>query len=257
MTPRTARHTPPYHIREAAEFSSRMGGLDETVKAWFFALPKEKRKAVFDRYGALYGQDAKAYAQNAWRLWKSSRRAMSGLVAKRLFDCLPPLMPEREKYALAARLWERCAPSSSLRLSVGPSAPRTAVAAAVAAHFDRTVRDCFIPKSLRDTFRWLAEDDVRACERLLNSFVRQEKELACLEAGETVALLQRQKREHPELVRTARKTVRAGKHTVELIVEGPAGSAEVREWTPPLTKSVPRLGWLVAAASFVCFLLFR
>ena len=31
------------HIREAAAFSQRMGGLDETVKAYFFKLPPEKR----------------------------------------------------------------------------------------------------------------------------------------------------------------------------------------------------------------------
>ena len=182
---------------------------------------------------------------------------MSGVVAERLFACVPPLMPERDKFDLAGKLWERYAPTSSLRLSVGPSAPLEAVLEAVSAHLDAIVQDHYIPPHLSENFLWLADNDVVAYERLLNFFVRQEKKLALQEVSRIVPLLQKQKREHPELIQDAKKTVRAGKHSVELLIEGPAGSTEVRRWSPPLSASPFRWPLLVAGLALLCFLLFR
>ena len=245
------------HMREAAEFSSRMGGLDNTVKTCFYKLSAEKRRAVFDLYGERYGAGAKTYAQKAWQLWKTNRRTMSGMVAKRLFDCVPPFMSEREKYSLAEKLWQRDAPASVQKISVGPSAPLSAVLNVVTDRLDAVVTDHFIPPSLSEHFRWLTENDVLAYEQLLNFFVRQEKELARQELSAILPSLQQQKREHPELTHDVKKTIRAGKHSIELRIEGAPDSREVREWRAAKTHEATRLGWFIAAAAAVGFLLAR
>ncbi len=244
------------HIHEAKVFSAQIGGLDEVVKNYFFGLGPAARKKVFDAYGAANGASAKSYAEYAWPLWKANKRKMSGTVAKRLFDCIPPLMPEAEKYALARRLWDRYAPSTKMKLMVGPSAPVENVLGFVYSKLEAAVQDHYIPPNLKNTFCWLAQNDILAYERLLNFFLHQEKDLACQEIRGIIPLLQKQKREHPELTQKTVKTVGVGGHTIEIIVDGPADSLEVREWTPSLCENNRSSFWLwiIAAIMLLMFL---
>lgn len=239
------------HIREAEEFFAQLGGLDEVVKNYFFALSPTARKKVFDAYGAANGASAKSYAEFAWPLWKANKRKMSGTVAKRLFDCIPPLMPEAEKYDLARRIWDRYAPRTMLKLLIGPCAPIESVLAFVYGKLDAAVQDHFIPQALKNNFRWLAENDVLAYERLLNYFVHQEKALACQEVRSIVPLLQKQKREHPEMTQKTVKTVCAGGNTIELIIDGMPDSNVVREWVPTLYEKHGSSFWMWVIAGIL------
>ena len=99
------------HAQEAKEFSKLVGGTDEDIKQWFFGLSAAERGPIIQAYGDAYGQLRREYAEEAFPHWRSGRRRMSGLVAKRLYSLLPPHMPISARLSLVESLWRHVAPT--------------------------------------------------------------------------------------------------------------------------------------------------
>ena len=133
------------HIEAADQLSRELGGTDKDVKSYFFALPPSEMASLLDEYEQRYGKSAREYATNTLSNWQSGRVQMSGLVAERLFNMLPPRMPLAEKYKLTERLWEHFGPRSKKRLRVGPDSDHEAAVEAVRHHFDQVVTQYKIP----------------------------------------------------------------------------------------------------------------
>ncbi|HZL20093.1 MAG TPA: hypothetical protein VFG23_20335 [Polyangia bacterium] len=51
------------HIQAAARLSQELGGTDKDVKAYFFALGRQRLNPIFDEYQRLYGRPAREYAE--------------------------------------------------------------------------------------------------------------------------------------------------------------------------------------------------
>lgn len=179
------------HIREAQELSVKLGGTDRDVKEYFFSLSPQKLERIFDVYEKRYGRDKRSYAEATFEDWRVGRRQMSGLVASRLFDLLPELMPLTKKYELVANLWSRLGPSSHKTIAIHYETSVEQVASEIAKHVEQTVNAYTIPAPLHQRFSWLSHGDVRAQQQLLNHFRELEKqqaiELSTLQAAAILA----------------------------------------------------------------------
>jgi hypothetical protein len=165
------------HIEEGREFSREMGGTDEDVKAYFFQLNLSELSQILSEYGRLYGKSPETYAREAFPDWKTGKRQMSGLVAKRLFGLLPKSMPIDQKYSLVKSLWKFKCPRSQKRYYIGPDVAASQVGETISTYLLETVKNYDIPDEIVNRFRWLAEGDVELQQKLANHFMQLERVL--------------------------------------------------------------------------------
>jgi len=163
------------HVAEADAFTREMGGVDQDVKNYFFALPPERLSSILSEYRRAYGEAAGQYACDAFDSWKSGSRQMSGLVAKRLFELLPKRIPLRDKYKLVESLWSLKGPSSRKQIFVGTDATVDEIRQTVEYHFNDVVTPHQIPSDLAFRFKWLSEGDVKIQQELYNYYSSLEK----------------------------------------------------------------------------------
>jgi len=204
------------HIAEAAVLSRELGGTDEDVKSYFYALNATQLKGVFEEYGKQYGQDKRSYAEEALPHWKSGRRQMSGLVAGRLFSLLPRRMPVAKKFELVESLWRFRGPSSRRTIYAGPDACPVELTSMVRGHLREKVQSYVIDETISKRFDWLAENDSKLCQDLRNHFLHLEKEQLSAASydriGVMLAQIQRADVQHQTLI----QTFEVGKHQVEV-----------------------------------------
>ena len=229
------------HIEEGEAFSREIGGTDKDVKRYFFSLGRQNLESILKEYGQKYGYKAEDYARETIPRWHKGTTKMSGLVAKRLFNLLPPRMPIAMKYELAENVWKHFGPSSSHSYMVGPTADVPTIASIVSEKLDEVVSRYDIPENVQNRFNWLAAGDVRIKEQLLNYFRQMEKRLAVEKVNAELPVLQRQMREHGEVTGRAKTIIQVHRHNVSIWVEKQLED-EIREGTP-----VPE--WTLASGS--------
>lgn len=222
------------HIEDARVLSEELGGTDKDVKAYFFSLSDEEMGSLLDEYATRYGDPAREYAVNTLGDWKSGRVKMSGTVAERLFNLLPPRMPIGIKYKLTENLWEHFGPKSKKRLRIGLEADLGSTVEAVKAHFDEVVVQHRIPDQLERRFNWLACGDVAVKQQLLNHLRSQERLL--LSEGARLQLpvmIDHLKLDREALTTRVSQTLKIGKHELELLIDPDAEGCSIEEWTAP------------------------
>jgi len=222
------------HIEDARVLSEELGGTDKDVKAYFFSLSEEEISSLLVEYGTRYGDPAREYAFNTLGQWKSGRVKMSGTVAERLFNLLPPRMPIGVKYKLTENLWEHFGPKSKKRLRIGLDADLGSTVEAVQAHFEEVVLQHRIPDQLERRFNWLASGDVEVKQHLLNHLRSQERLL--LSEGARLQLpvmIDHLKQDNEALTTRVSQMLKIGKHELELLIDPDAEGCRLEEWTPP------------------------
>ena len=245
------------HIKEAEQFSREMGGTDADVKAYFFSLPDTELDSILSAYGRQYGSSKEAYARQTLPYWRNGTRAMSGLVAKRLFDFLPSRMPLKMKFKLAENLWRHFGPKTNHSYVVGPRASVAAVADKISTRLDKVVTAYRVPERIRSRFNWLSAGDVQVQEQLLNHFRRMAKTLAIGKVNLELPVLQRQVKEHGDVTRRAKSVVQVHKHEIELWVDGTLED-QIREGRPAIERvsDSSGFGWLWWVVGIALLLLF-
>jgi len=189
---------------------------------------------------------------------------MSGLVAKRLFDLLPPRMPLSKKYELAENIWKHFGPNSRHSYTIGPNADVSTISEGVSEKLDEVVTIYSVPENVRNRFNWLASGDVQRSEKLLNHFRQAEKSLAVEKINLEVPVLQRQVREHSDVTGRARSIILIHKHEVSVWVDGRLDT-EIREGAPiedqrrgpyPGSDSGSGLIWIAVVIGVILFFVF-
>lgn len=219
------------HIEQAKTFSQEIGGTDRDVKEYFFSLERQELERILLEYGKKYGASAELYARSAMLRWKSGATKMSGDVAKRLFDLLPPQMPLKKKYELAENVWRHFGPKSSHSFSVGPEVDINSLAQSVASVLEEEVSNYSLPENLRRRFTWLSSGDIRVKEELLNYFREIEKKIALQKILLELPVLQRHFRDNPTVSRQAKTLIQVHKHEISLRIDPKLGN-QFREETP-------------------------
>jgi len=236
------------HIRQAKELSAELGGTDEDVKEYFFSLSPAELKVVFDEYERRHGQLKREYAEEAMPLWKSRVRHMSGLVAGRLFDLLPPSMPLDTKYGMVKTLWKKHCPGSNRFVVVGPDATVEAVSAFVESHLMEVVLNYKIPEPLERRFRWLSTGDVNIYQQLLNHFLETEKQLVIDGVRRQIPILLQHLRQNGDITRALTKHIEIGKHHLELTFDSGATGVKNQE---AIIRRPAKSGCMVLVAACV------
>jgi hypothetical protein len=208
------------HVEEARRLSQELGGTDEDVKQYFFAVPQAQLNRILNLYEVRHGQQARQYAQQTIRRWRTGERRMSGLVASRLFNLLPPLMPLEDKYRLITNLWHHVGPSSKKILRVGLDANIDDVLLTVKQHMDEVVVRYAIPDNLERRFNWLSAGDAHVKQNLLNHLRHMEKSLVVEGArAQLPVLLAHLQSEQGNHTHRLAQILQIGKHELELAVD--------------------------------------
>jgi hypothetical protein len=224
------------HIEEARQFEKEMGGTVSDVKQYFFSLKDVELDAVFAAYSRQYGASKEAYARQVFFRWKSGSSKMSGLVAKRLFDFLPPRMPIATKLELAGNVWRHFGASSTHHFTVGPNADEKQVIERIHETLTAEIQDYNIPENVKNRFDWLATGDISVKEHLLNYFRRMDRKIATDSLHEQLPVLQMQMRDHSRHTSSLQTTIQIHKHSVHVWID-PRLDAQFREGQPERKRS--------------------
>ena len=243
------------HIREAEQLSERLGGADEDVKAYFFELPPALLDDVLEEYGRRFGALAREYAEETLPRWRDGHVKMSGMVAARLFDLLPPRMTAKERFRLADNLWRNIGPQSSVAWRVGLDIDVESVASVVDQHFCDVAAHYKIPDALERRFTWLAAGSVQIEQELLNELQEHDRKLAVVGARtKMTVLVDHMRRDTAGHTTRLVETLKVGKHELKLCLDRTArGIAPMAPTDMESTGSYGFLWWIGAAAVLVGF----
>lgn len=255
------------HVLEAKQFSEEMGGTDEDVKKYFFSLPWNELNIILKEYGRQYGASPEEYARDTFDSWRTGRRRMSGLVAKRLFALLPPRMPLEKKYELADNIWRNFAPQTEHNYKIGRNANIDILAGIISNKLNDTVSAFNIPINIKNRFAWLSAGDIRVEEQLLNHFRQQLKSLAVQKIILEVPVLQQQINESPEYTGLAKTKIIINKNEVSIVVDKsldteiletqrPSPAAGVTISKPAADKKTGCLGPIIVLIIVILILLY-
>lgn len=208
------------HVREAEEFADQIGGADGIVKDAFFALSGKSLTYLLDKYEELYGYAPRQYAQKTISKWQSGDRRMSGIVAKRLFKLMPPLMPTSQKHLIVEKVWKRYGPHSQKYIYVGPDTELASVLAEIQRYVESLTVVYAIPANLERQFDWLSDNDVTVKQQLLNYFMDEQRKAALASIWLNVPMILEQlSAEHAGQISKLSHTVFVGNHRVEIIAD--------------------------------------
>lgn len=230
------------HIHAAENLSRELGGTDRDVKQYFFSLSDQQLDSILREYQAKYGAQAANYARATMAKWKTGAVTMSGMVAERLYNLLPPRMPLQDKLKLTESLWHHVGPASSKTIYVSPDADINTVEKVVREYFTTHAVSYEIPTSMETRFNWLAQGDVSVKQQLLNHFRALEKDLLTRALQTQLPLLQAQFSNHAAMTTGAAQVLCVGKH--ELRIEVNPRVTGVSETRPPPPRSAADLAWL-------------
>jgi hypothetical protein len=238
------------HVQAARELSHLLGGTDEDVKRYFFALTPRELSPILDAYERENGRPAREYAEATIPLWRSGARKMSGLNAERLFRLLPRFMPIRKKYELVESLWTQAGPRTEYSIAFGPNASPDAVGDAVARHLVATVNSHTIPDALQRRFVWLADGDVQVMQQLLNHFLERDRQQVLSAITPMVAQVLQVARDS-DFVQKFTRELEIGGHKVTVFLDPRATEVTISEGSPLYLAGFDSSWlWMIAAAIF-------
>ena len=187
---------------------------------------------------------------------------MSGMVAERLFNLLPPRMPLGVKYKLVEGLWHHVGPSSKHRIRVGADANVTEVIELARSKITEFVVNYKIPSNLDSRFNWLSAGDVSVKQMLLSHIQEVEKTIVVEAVRAQVPVMLEHLRSAGLHTGRLAQIVRVGKHELELLMDKTVTGARIEDPSViinPLRQNTlnPYIFFvLVFVAALVIFLLF-
>lgn len=155
-----------YAVSRRRELSSTFGGIDRDVERLFLALDREDLEELLEVYEEEFGKSAATYARNTFPKWKKGTVRMSGEVAERLLNLLPPLLPDETRFELVKKLRASNFRKVHRRVYSKPESWREDLAPAIAevVGHGSTAR---ISDAVKSRVSWLANGDVASAEQLL------------------------------------------------------------------------------------------
>jgi hypothetical protein len=216
------------------------------VKAYFFSLPADKLRAVMDAYEAAFGRAKREYAEQTMANWRSGKTQMSGLVASRLYNLLPPRMPLEHKYDLVRSLWQHVCPTTHKVMRVGPDEDEGTISDAVREHMLATVKKYFINDGIVTRFKWLSAGDAQVQQQLLNHLLQVEMEAANAALRVQLPVLLSHLREEGSNTKRLAQFIEIGKHKLELVFDRQSSGIKLEEpaSTGVLASGSSQFGWV-------------
>lgn len=249
------------HIAAAKQLNAELGGMDRDVKAYFFGLSALELSPILDEYQRKYGLSAREYAEETIPKWRSGRVQMSGMVAERLFNLLPPRMPLLVKYKLVEGLWHHVGPTSKHRIRVGLDADLAQVIALVRSKITDFVVNYKIPEDIERRFEWVSAGDVLIKQMLLSHIQETEKTVVVEAVRTQVPVMIEHLRSAGSHTGRLAQIVRIGKHELELLMDNTEAGARIEDPAPAGIARTATLThhsviiWAVLIIAFIVFLI--
>ena len=190
--------------------------MDQEVKAFFFGLDRERLSDVLDLYGRKFGSDKRAYAEETFPRWRSGERQMSGLVAGRLFDLLPPIMPIDLKLRIVEGLFDKAGKSKADYVLVPMETPPAEVVRFVDKTCFGYLSDVGIDTSIKRQFDWLSGEDAAVAERLFKHAMQVNFNAKKVASASMMAQLDRDRAAHADTIEEMTSTIRLRQHEVHI-----------------------------------------
>lgn len=208
------------HIEAARRLSQRLGGADEHVKSYFFELSSARLRSILNDYEAKYGAAARQYAEETIPKWRIGQVHMSGMVAERLFDLLPPRMPALERLSLTEILWNHFGPRTNFALQIGVDADINTVIKLIEEHVVEAIQEHVVPQAMESQFRWLSGGDVKIKQTLLNHIRQLERNLVVQFAKRKIPiLLDHMRSSDGSLTGYSKQEFSIGNHTIKIFID--------------------------------------
>jgi hypothetical protein len=246
------------HIEEAKRFSNELGGIDDDVKSYFFRLTPAQLRPILDEYGQIHGLSARDYAEKTIAKWSSGRTHMSGMVAERLFNLLPPRMPLSEKYDLVKNLWDHVCLKTTHAFLVGPDGDRTVLETRVRNYLVGVVTGHTIPEAMEKRFVWLSSGDVKVKQQLLNHLRAMERNLVLDTIRDELPVFLTQIHNNGKITGRVTRTLRIGKHECVVAFDPRASgiTEAIHVPVPPKTRfAIPSWLWWLVGGVILVFLM--
>jgi hypothetical protein len=158
---------------------------------------------------------------------------MSGTVAERLFNLLPPRMPAATKHRLVEGLWHHVGPSSKKTMRIGLDATVSDIVERAREHVEDVVVRYQIPDKLERRFAWLSAGDARVKQELLNYFRNMEKELVVSAAqAQMPVMLDHLRSDEARHTTRLAQILKVGKHELELLLDRDAHGVRLEDPVP-------------------------
>ena len=222
------------HIAAAKRLTAELGGMDQDVKGHFFSLPPVELAAILDDYQRAYGSKAREYATETIAKWSTGRVQMSGMVAERLFNLLPPRMPLGVKYKLVEGLWHHVGPSWKHRIRVGVDANVAEVIELARSKITEFVVNYKIPENLERRFNWLSAGDVSIKQMLFSHIQEIEKGIVVEAVRAQVPVMLEHLRFSGSHTGRLTQIVRVGRHELELLMDKTVTGARMEGPSMPI-----------------------
>lgn len=150
------------HAEEAERFSTEVGGASEEVKEFFLWADDATWAIIMEDYCREHGLKAKDYAESAYTAWKSGRRRMSGVVLRRLFRIVPPLMSSPLRYSLLRKAYRKDKQSRPTRICVRSGDDFESAFNKIERAVSMACAAPAIPRKLEADFPWMATTESKA-----------------------------------------------------------------------------------------------
>lgn len=154
------------HIEARMRLSSLFAGIDKDIENVFFKLPSSNLNSLLIQYGNNYGKKASDYARVTYPKWKSGQVKMSGLVAERLLNLIPPFLTEGERFDLIKKLRTAYITKSSRSLTTSFNNWKEDLSPAIASLVELNSR-FNLPDKIISRAKWLTDGNSSSAMKLL------------------------------------------------------------------------------------------
>lgn len=172
-TPRYRSYAGSQHVSARASLSYQVGGIDKDIEHAFLSLADARLERIFQKYGAVHGRSAETYARATHAKWKSGKVRMSGAVAERLLNLVPPELDAALRFDLVKKLRGAFLHREQRYVVTEPETWRSAVAPVVAELITASAK-FQLPERVQSKVAWLAGGDAKAAQSLLVAAEQEE-----------------------------------------------------------------------------------
>lgn len=221
-----------YVISQRQELTSTFGGIDRDVERLFLDLDRTDLKDLFEFYEDEFGKSAATYARATYPKWKRGSVRMSGQVAERLLNLVPPLLPQETRFELVKKLRKANFRKVNRYVHTAPEVWRDQLAPVIKEVVEHG-STATISSAVKNRVAWLADGDVAAAERLLLAAEQDE-------AIMRLAYLQAEFQRMDAMIAQLGEYQTSVSHTIDL----PQGSIQVHIAVPKVSAWRKFMNWL-------------
>ena len=159
-----------YNRIKRFNISNTYGHIDNDVEMAFYQLPSDKMEALLNEYGRKYGKSPKSYVKKTFKSWKYGDVKLSGQIAERLIELLPPFLTVEQRYILIRklRLYYLELSKKTVYLSTTPDTWHEKVLSEV----DKMISSSklfMLPEHISKKIEWLSNGDAEVVHKILCS----------------------------------------------------------------------------------------